>query len=301
MPQRTLFGHLLAIVIVIIWGLTFVSSKVLLADFTPVEILFDRFVLATVAIALCCPRALKFISLKVELYAALAGFFGITLYFVFENNALIHSSSANVSLIVSTAPLFVALLNLIIEPQKRLGRHFWIGFVVAMSGIALISCGTLNLNLNPLGDVLALGSAVVWGLYSYYVVRLQQAGVSSVAITLKSFLYSVLLTLPLMSDYELKADRLIDPLNLINLLFLALIASALSFYLWSRSVACIGSISTNLYLYAIPVVTAIGAILLIDEEVTRWTILGMFLAIGGMIISQRPWRYHRERPDGSEA
>ena len=47
MTRRTLIGHLFAIVVIIFWGMTFVSSKVLLKDFTPIEILFDRFVIAT--------------------------------------------------------------------------------------------------------------------------------------------------------------------------------------------------------------------------------------------------------------
>ena len=111
MTSKIIIGHLYAIFIIVVWGLTFVSSKILLRDFTPVEILFDRFLLATLALFVVCPKSLKFISWKVELYSALVGFFGITLYFVFENNALIYTNAANASLIVSTSPFFVGLLN----------------------------------------------------------------------------------------------------------------------------------------------------------------------------------------------
>jgi len=286
MTSKIIIGHLYAIFIIVVWGLTFVSSKILLRDFTPVEILFDRFILATLALFLMCPKSLKFISWKVELYSALVGFFGITLYFVFENNALIYSNAANVSLIVSTAPFFVGLLNYFLDKDKPT-MNFFIGFVVAIIGIFFLSFGSMSMNINPIGDLMAIGSAVVWGFYSLYVVKLQRLNVSSFTITTKSFFYSVVLTLPLMfEDYSIKADRLIEPINLINYAFLALLASSLSFFLWSKSIEYIGSMKTNVYIYGIPVVTAIGAVFILDEKFNIYSAIGMTLAIGGLVISQ---------------
>ena len=286
MTSKIIIGHLYAIFIIVVWGLTFVSSKILLRDFTPVEILFDRFLLATLALFVVCPKSLKFISWKVELYSALVGFFGITLYFVFENNALIYTNAANASLIVSTSPFFVGLLNYFLDKDKP-NLNFFIGFVVAIIGIFFLSFGSLSMNINPIGDLLAVGSAVVWGFYNLFVVKLQRMHISSFTITAKSFFYSVVLTLPLMfEDYSIKADRLIEPINLINYAFLALLASSLSFFLWSKSIEYIGSMKTNVYIYGIPVVTAIGAVFILDEKFNIYSAIGMTLAIGGLVISQ---------------
>jgi drug/metabolite transporter (DMT)-like permease len=280
-------GHSYALLVIIIWGLTFVSCKILLNDFSPVEILFNRFLIATLCLVVVAPKALKFESLKVECYAAIVGFSGITLYFVFENNALIFSNSSNVSLIVSSSPFFVAILNYFLDKTK-LGLNFYIGFIIAIVGIAFLSMGTLRLKLNPLGDILALGSAVSWGLYSLYVVKLQRLRINSLYITIKSFFYAVVFTLPLMWGwgYELKIGRLLDETNLINYLFLAIIASSLSFYFWSKSVEYIGSVKTSVYLYAIPVVTAVGAHFIINEQLTVYSFVGIALAILGLVVSQ---------------
>ena len=286
MISKIIIGHLYAIFIIVVWGLTFVSSKILLRDFTPVEILFDRFLLATLALFVVCPKSLKFISWKVELYSALVGFFGITLYFVFENNALIYTNAANASLIVSTSPFFVGLLNYLLDKDKP-NLNFFIGFVVAIIGIFFLSFGSMSMNINPIGDLMAIGSAVVWGFYNLFVVKLQRMHISSFTITAKSFFYSVVLTLPLMfEDYSIKADRLIEPINLINYGFLALLASSLSFFLWSKSIEYIGSMKTNVYIYGIPVVTAIGAVFILDEKFNIYSAIGMTLAIGGLVISQ---------------
>ena len=288
MISHKLLGHLYATIIVVIWGLTFVSCKILLRDFSPTEILFDRFVIATLVLALIAPHAFKYVNPKVELYSVLVGLYGVTLYFVFENNALTYSNTSNVSLIVSTAPFFVGLLNNFLEKDSRLTINFYLGFFIAICGIAFLSFGTLSLNLNPLGDMLAIGCAVVWGLYSFYVVKLQRLNVSSLMITAKSFFYSVLLTLPLMliNGYQLKLERLSDSLNIANYVFLGVIASSLSFFLWAKSVEYIGSVKTNLYLYAVPVVTAVGAVILIDEVLTVYSVIGIVLALSGLGVSQ---------------
>ncbi|MGN0903203.1 MAG: DMT family transporter [Succinivibrio sp.] len=288
MKKEILLGHIFAITVILFWGLTFVSSKVLLKEFTPVEILFDRFVLATLALLIFAPKALAFISLKVELYSALVGFFGVTLYFVFENNALVYSNASNVCLIVATAPLFCAICDRLFNHGEKLSSAFFLGFIVAITGIACISTGTLKLDLNPLGDLLALGCAIEWGFYVLYISKLHNLKVPMLTVTIKSFFYSVILTVPIMimDGYSLKWDRIIEPVNAVNFIFLGVFCSSLSFYIWNKAITYIGVVKTNVYIYGTPVVTAVGATLLIDETITVYTILGMVLAIGGLVISQ---------------
>lgn len=74
MQRKLIVAHLCAVIVILFWGMTFVSSKILLRDFSPIEILFNRFVIATLTLLLLAPKALKFISLRVELYSAFCGF-----------------------------------------------------------------------------------------------------------------------------------------------------------------------------------------------------------------------------------
>ena len=85
--QRTL-GHAAALMTIIIWGTTFVSTKVLLRDFTPVTVLFTRFVIGYAFLWCLKPRVLPFSGWKKELLFAGAGLTGVTLYFLLENIAL---------------------------------------------------------------------------------------------------------------------------------------------------------------------------------------------------------------------
>ena len=77
MESRKTFGHLAALLTIVIWGTTFISTKILLADFQPVEILFFRFVMGFLVLLAAYPHILKTADYKQELTFALAGLCGI--------------------------------------------------------------------------------------------------------------------------------------------------------------------------------------------------------------------------------
>ena len=107
--QRTL-GHAAALMTILIWGTTFVSTKVLLRDFTPVTVLFTRFVIGYAFLWCLRPRLLPLSGWKKELLFAGAGLTGVTLYFLLENIALTYTFASNVGIIVAVVPFFTALL-----------------------------------------------------------------------------------------------------------------------------------------------------------------------------------------------
>ena len=88
MEHKITRGHLSALITIVIWGTTFISTKVLLVDFQPVEILFFRFIIGMAALLIACPRRLKGTNARQEVVFAAAGLCGICLYYLLENNAL---------------------------------------------------------------------------------------------------------------------------------------------------------------------------------------------------------------------
>ena len=138
MGNRRTAGHLAALFTIIIWGTTFISTKVLLTDFKPVEILFFRFVMGFVALFLVCSHRMKGVGRRQELTFVLAGLCGICLYYLLENIALTYTMASNVGVIISVAPFFTAILSrLFLKSEGKLKANFFIGFVVAMAGALL--------------------------------------------------------------------------------------------------------------------------------------------------------------------
>ena len=64
MGNKKTFGHLAALLTIVIWGTTFISTKILLVDFKPVEILFFCFVMGFAILLAISPKRLKTKSRK---------------------------------------------------------------------------------------------------------------------------------------------------------------------------------------------------------------------------------------------
>ena len=151
-------GHLAALLTIVIWGTTFISTKVLLVDFQPVEILFIRFMMGFLALLAVCPRRLQGVTRRQEGLFALAGLCGVCLYYLLENIALTYTMASNVGVIISVSPCFTALLtHFLMRGEERLRPTFFAGFAVAMAGICLISFNGSALELDLRGDLLRVG------------------------------------------------------------------------------------------------------------------------------------------------
>ena len=290
LKQRRLLGHLLALFVAVVWGTTFISTKLLLRDFHPVEIMIFRFVIAWVVLFLCGPKPLKPTGFKDELPFLGAGLTGLTLYFVFENVALTTTMASTVGIIISTTPMFTALMLWLCRRSKRPHGMFFVGFLIAMAGISLISLsGGDRIDLNPMGILLTLGAAVAWGAYGVCVELSQASGLTDLQITRKFFFWGILTTLPTVPIYglDLSLGRFAAPDMLFNILYLGLLASALCFVAWNKAVVILGSVATNVYLYLMPVITLIASAIILGEPVTVFAVGAIVLIMLGLWLSQR--------------
>ena len=283
------FGHGVALFTIIVWGVTFVCTKVLLADFAAVEILFLRFAMAFCVLYAASPGRLPGMTPRRHLAAASAGLTGICLYYLLENIALGHTMASNVAVILTATPLFTALVaRFVFRSGERLGARFYLGFLVAMTGICLISFNGSRLSLNPVGDMLAVTAGLVWAFYACLTSMMGRWGNSPIQITRVTFGWGLLFMLPFMAYFGFSPDtaRLLKPVNLGNLLFLGLVASALCFTTWNMAVRSLGTVRASLYIYLVPVVTVAVSVAVLDEPLTFLSALGTALTLAGLFLSQ---------------
>lgn len=289
--MKNILGHLGALFVVTIWGTTFVSSKVLLnSGLMPADIFVCRFIMAY-----CCMLAVSHKRLwaddwKDELTFLGLGIMGGSLYFLTENMALIYSTTANVSILVSTCPLITALLLAIFYKSERLSKIQILGSLIAFIGAALVILnGQLLLHLNPLGDTLALSAATTWGFYSLFMRRIMSRYTSDF-ITRKVFIYGVITILPyflFIHPFGMKAEHLHSPLVIGNMLFLGIIASTGCYLLWNWVMKRLGAMRSTNYIYSQSIITMIAGSLILGEHITWMAILGTFVLIGGMVLAQK--------------
>ena len=286
-------GHILALMTVAIWGLTFVSTKVLLESFLPVEILFLRFLLGFVALCLMSPHVLRLKERRHELYFIAAGATGTFLYYLLENIALTYAGAGNIGVTVSTAPLFTAMIATALGRERALTPLFVVGFLVAMAGIVLISGQDVSTAQAGFGDVLAIAAAVVWAIYSNVLVTLGNAGYETVPMTKRIFAWGLLfiaISCPFFGADVSHLSSLADPVNAGNLVFLGLAACAICFVTWGMSVKLLGASTASTYIYLSPVITVVASALVLGEALTPLVVLGIALVLGGLLLSSRPGR-----------
>ena len=287
--SRTAVGHALAFFTVFVWGITFVCTKVLLQDFQPVEILFLRFVMAFCVLYAAAPGRLPGMTPRRHGVVAASGLTGICLYYLLENMALDHTMASNVAVILAATPLFTALVaRFVFRSGEKLGPLFYAGFLVAMAGICLISFNGARLSLNPAGDLLAVAAALVWSVYACLTSIMGRWGCSTIQITRASFAWGLVFMLPFMAvfGFDWNMERLLRPVNLINMLFLGLVASALCFTTWTMAVHALGTVRTSLYIYLVPVITVVVSVVVLHEPLTLLSALGTVLTLAGLFLSQ---------------
>lgn len=288
--KTTGWSHLMAAVTVVIWGTTFVSTKVLINyGLSPVDILFYRFVLAYVCIWFICPRTLLARTWRDELLFVALGLSGGSLYFVAENTALGLTLASNVSLIICTAPILAALLSFLIYKGETLRPRLITGSLMALVGVGFVVFnGSFILQLSPVGDVLTLTAALMWAFYCLLLKRMN-ATYPTLFITRKVFFYGVLTLIPCFfySPLQTSGDVLFQPLVVANLLFLGAVASMLCYIMWNTAVKRLGVVRTTNYIYVVPLVTLLTSAVVLDETITIVALIGSALILGGVYIAER--------------
>ena len=282
--------YVAAFAIVVIWGCTFVMTKLLInAGLRPDEIFLFRFFLAYMLMLPFADKRLFLDNWKDELLAVALGLTGGSLYFITENYALAYGYCSNVSLIVCLTPLITALIVGCFYPGERMNGKGLLASLLAFAGMALVVFnGNFILKLSPFGDILALAACLCWALYTLIIKRLQ-GKYSNMLITRKVFGYGLLTILPILCVNGVDVDLLIDGGAVVwgNLLFLGCVASMLCVLGWNWCLEKIGSVRATNLLYLNPVVAITTSALVLGENVTWVALLGAGLILVGLACIDR--------------
>lgn len=287
MKNNKILGHLLAMVTIFIWGITFISTKTLLTQFTAEEILGYRFFIAFLIIIIIYHKNIKLLSMKEEMIFCLLGITGVSLYYWTENLALKYTYASNVGLIVSAIPIFTALIAHFISKDEKLTFNLVLGFFVAMIGIFIVIYNGKALKLNSTGDIMAMISAILFSIYSILIKRVSNK-YSQLFIVRKMFFYGILTMLPILffSNIRIVQISSLSIKIILNMLFLSAFASVLCFIMWNKAISIIGSVKTTNYIYLVPLITLIASVIVLKEKINLMMLLGGVLIFAGVYINE---------------
>jgi drug/metabolite transporter (DMT)-like permease len=276
---------------VVIWGWTFVATKILLAELGPAEIFAWRLAIGVPFLGgLLIVKRVPLRFARADALPLLLGGAIFTLHVLVQIAGIATTTAINTGWIISVSPLALAVLSFIFL-RERIGWSGVAGIAVAIAGILLlVSRGSLtDLEwLQSRGDWLVLASACTWACYTVVtrdLVRRRHPLAVTFGILLVAAAFTTILLL--IGSASLMSVRALSPRGITALLYLAIPGTALGHWFWQEGVARLGAARAGLYLYLEPLATLALAVPLLGEPFGPFVALGGGLVLLGVFIGQR--------------
>ncbi|MDR2839742.1 MAG: DMT family transporter [Paludibacter sp.] len=282
--------YIQAILANVFWGFSFVWTDIALkSHIPPITLVTLRMIIATILLGSWAKfsgnlQKIKFADLKYFLGLAFCEPF---LYFLCETYGQTMVSPTVTSVIVATIPLFTSIIALSFL-HERLSISNLAGIILSLMGVlAVVFAGNNNISGQITGAILVFGAVLAALGYAVFVKYI----VSRYNATTLVF-YQNLIGLV----YFIPCFFLVDfqHINSMHFTFdailaigeLSLFASVAAFIMYSHSVKVLGVSKAGVFCYLIPVLTALFAFFVVDEQLTIFQWFGMAIVILGLLVSQ---------------
>lgn len=279
--------YLLILLAIIFWGTSFVATKTVLNEIKPVTIIILRLILASILLTIIALSTKRKFSLNLKSHGWI---FILALVAVFhlwiQVTGLQYTTASNTGWIIGTAPIFMAILGFFFYKEKITLLQF-LGILVALAGLLLlIGKGDItNIGLiENQGDLLVLGSAFTWGVYS-----MVNKKISLSYSPLMTILYLFLMMAMLIIPFNLNSETIKSVINLsfiswMWVLFLGIFCSGIAYVIWAQALRDMESAKVGAFLYFEPLVTVVAAWFFLREEITLLMIFSGLLITAGVFI-----------------
>lgn len=271
----------------LIWGLSFLSIKVAVAEIPPMSLGLVRFVVACLLlplIALGLKEGLKVAPRDLPRLAA-GGLVGVTLYFLFENNGILLLKASEASLVIGTIPVATMLAERLVLKTRLAGRSY-VGAVLSFAGVGLIAARSEGAASSPIGFLYMAGAAASWVLYSF-VTKPLGPRYGRVTITFWQSLFGLLGFVPF-AVAESGSWTMPSAAGWLQVLYLGVFCSAVGYWFYVTSLDILGAGAASSFINLIPVVSVVAAYLVLGERLSGWQWLGGAVAVLGVWLATSP-------------
>ncbi|MHB0870406.1 MAG: DMT family transporter [Chloroflexota bacterium] len=284
-------GVLAALGAVLIWGLTFVPGKVALAEMGPFTLAVLRFSIALAILLVAALRAhhdpgrLRKLSWGT---LALLGLTGVTLYFGLQNLGLARTSASEAGLVSGSVPALTALLSALVLKERLTGLRL-LGITASIGGVAavVLAGGGPGSGGSVDGDLLVLGGAVAWAVYTLLNKRVG-GQMPETLLLFYTMALGTLFMLPMAAaEIALAGFGPVSPAGWLSALFLGVGGSAAAFFCWNAALRRLDASEAATYINLVPVVTVLSAALMLGETLAPSQLLGGALVILGVYLASR--------------
>jgi drug/metabolite transporter (DMT)-like permease len=293
MNRPHLLPYLQATFAVVLWGASFVATKMALRSLTPDALVWLRFAMGVIILGFTtAARGQMQLPRRNDLaYFALLGLIGITFHQWLQSNGLVTARATTTAWIVATSPIFIALLGWLALKEKLSALQV-LGIAVAVLGVLLVvSRGDLFTLAGggavTRGDVLVMISAPNWAVFSILSRRgLRQHPAARMMFYVMAFGWGFT-TLLFLSNPQFAAMRALPWDGWVAVIFLGVFCSGLAYIFWYDALKSIPASQVGVFLYIEPLVTVAVAWAVLGEQLTWAALLGGAVTLAGIWMVNR--------------
>lgn len=300
--QKNGIAKFLLVLVMVVWGASFVASKVGLDGMYPIELATLRFAIAVPVLLLVTILVFGWKSLIIQKKDLLVLFgmamTGVTLQYITQLIAMTYTTVTNTALLINMGTFFVIIPAIFLFKEKFTADNL-LGVIIAFAGVALVaSNGKLELSPHLIGDGIVLISAGLWAVY--VLIGNKLAGKYSVLTQLNYiFMIGFIGLLPFYFITPHHDITQLSPVSWGSLIYLAIFCSIIAYFFFNDAIIKIGPSKSAIYQYLEPLFAILFAIILLNEPLTTFIIAGAALIILGISMSDNNVRiigFFRKKP-----
>ncbi len=275
------------------WAGAFIAGKVVLAEMTPLAAAAWRFVIAGGVLLPFAVRqfpgwpALRRSARPLALMTLCGGIIYPWIFLA----ALSRTSAANTSLLIALNPIFTLCLSVFVG--ERLSSRNALGALLALTGAAMVItrgdwAAVTQLTVLNSGDLLALLAAVCWACFN---LASRGVAVRLPHVFTNGLIYGIGgVVLCVVAADEAPLHQLINLSSaaFASLAMMAIVSSVLAGLLFLQGVRVLGVNRTVIFIYLVPVLTALLSVILLGEPLQVPQLLGGALALSGIYFATKP-------------
>lgn len=294
--------HARALAAVVLWGGSFVATRLAVREVTPATLIAVRFALG---LAVLLP-ALRRSRAPVELTAGdgarllALGLLCIPVHQSLQANGLLLTTAGSMAWLVSLTPVFSALLARAFLRESLCLRKV-AGILLAAAGAVLVASrgniAPISLSMPATtGDLMAIASAFNWAVISVAskpLLRRLSPALMMTVIMLSGWLFFV----PSFALHGWRELAYLSPAGWIAVLFLGVFCSGLAYLFWYQALAELEASQLACYIYLEPLVTVIVGAWLLGESLASVILAGgLLILLGVHVVNAAPRARPRPSP-----
>jgi len=278
--------HSLLALTMFIWAGSFIFIKVGLRELDPYNLAFYRFLIASplIFVWLFLKRGFTAIRLNDLLYISILALSGVSLLYAFQFLALEYTTATNAAILINTSAVFVAIWGFL---RGEANARKILGVFLSFAGVILIvSKGTLDFFSSKtfFGDVLMIIDGFLWAVYTVLGAKMLLK-YDHETLTAYAFALGTVFLIPFALWNGLANPLAVSVETIAALLYLSVLCSVFAYIVWYYALSNSDSTSVAVYVYLVPLFTAIFAYYALSEVPDIFTAVGGAITILGVYLT----------------